>query len=246
MDNLLLLASSQKWIVRTAFTLTILFVVVLFTVAIEYILIANNQTMDSINIRGGVILMAFIITLIASVIFSRGARYKNPAICLMLIFILQTFIIFFIVSFYEGSKIAKLLAFPFVYVLGYYLFAFRSVIAYQICSFIPIKWLSRLYAGEITSTIKPVITATLIKKGLRYMAILYVIYSCTDSFYIYALGMDIASSESVETSLIANGVFNYAIIGRYLLDAIMLYLIIILLAGISKSIREDKSNRIDA
>jgi hypothetical protein len=241
METLLLLASSQKKYVQIGFTAFVLALVFISSVAIDLILAANNQTMNSIHVRGGIFLALFLFTVVVASIFSRGSHYKNPAISLLLIFIVQTFVIFLVLSTFNGSAIAQTLIFPFVYILGYYIFLHRDILAFIICSKLGKTGWRRYFSDNLAESTKKSITSILVLKGLRYMAILYTAYAMVDALDIYLKGIESSFSTSVGYYL---GEY-YSIIGRYLMDAIMLYIILILWAGVSKSIRENKDCKVD-
>ena len=72
------------------------------------------------------------------------------------------------------------------------------------------------------------------------MAGLYTLYSLADIAYILYRDLDPHKSQVVSLALMRYNDLDYEVIGRYFMDGITLYLAVILLAGISKSIRENK------
>jgi len=240
MEAMLLLASSNKWFVRASFAVFILVVVAVFGGLVEYILAVNGESVNTINVRGGIFLIGFILTLIAAAVFSRGSNYKIPAIALLLIFLVQTAAIFLVMALFHGSQFAQTTAFPFIYIGGYILFRYKDSIIYVVCTGLnAIKFIPNL-SLEFARATKMSITSVLILKGLRWMAAIYVFYSLMDVFYIYFRDVDYHVVNAISKAIKEHNDFNYANTGRYLLDAVVLYFILILLAGISKSNREYK------
>ena len=107
MDSLLLFASSQRRSIRFCFALAIVALVAVFGFAIEAILLLNNSDMDTVGVRGGFFLLLFLVALLSAIIFSKGAEYKAPAAFLLFVFMLETAIVFYVMSFFNGSQLAK-------------------------------------------------------------------------------------------------------------------------------------------
>lgn len=237
MESILLIASSKRWFTKACFATLILTLVYFVGMSIEYILEVNSQTMDSIHVRGSFFLVLFLFTLVIASVFSRGSHYKNPAISLLLIFIVQTLIIFLVMSLFSSAQLVKTITFPLVYSLGYFLFLYRDVVTYKMYSLLGRTGWARLTADSLVRSTQKTINSVLILNGLKYMAMLYVFYSAIDVFYM------ISAKDSVLVTCL--DFLNHAVLGRYFMDAITLYFIIILLAGLSKSIRESKDSKVD-
>lgn len=240
MDTLLLFASSQKWFVRAFFTLLILLLVYLFSLTIDYVVSLSGESIDSMNIRGGIFLLLFLFTVVISCVFSKGHHYRSPAIALLVIFLLQTGGIFGLTSIFHDSDFAKMLVFPIVYIIGYFAYQCRELINFYICGI--------LYKGRCTgrsnralvSAMGYSITAPLIGTGLRYLAILYSVYSVIALSYVYYRAVEITTRSAIKEAIEMHHDFDFVSVGSYFMDAITLYFIIILIGGLSRSIREDK------
>lgn len=240
MDSLLLFASSQRRSIRLCFALAIVALVAVFGFAIEAILLLNNSDMDTVGVRGGFFLLLFIVSLLSAIIFSKGTEYKAPAAFLLFVFMLETAIVFYVMSFFHGSQLAKSISFPLIYILGYFVFVYRDILTVNMFSLLRKVRLSKGYAGSSLLTTSKSVTSILIAKGLRYMAGLYTLYSLADIVYILYRDLDPHQSQVVSIALMRYNDLDYEVIGRYFMDGITLYLAVILLAGISKSIRENK------
>tara|TARA_R110001583_G_scaffold162327_6_gene314508 strand:+ start:1322 stop:2065 length:744 start_codon:yes stop_codon:yes gene_type:complete len=241
MDTLLLFASSQKWIVRAFFTLLIVSIVYLSSVVIDHAVALSGQSIKTMNIRGGIFLMLFLITVIISSVFSRGHHYRSPAIALFIVFLMQTGVIFILTSVFKDSELAKIVIFPIVYAAGYFAYQWRDVITMYVCGI----WKKGQDGGRanlaLIHTMKPSITAPLIAKGLRGMAILYTLYSIVSICYVYYRKIDFMSKTSIKEAIELYHDLDFVAIGSYCMDVITLYFVVILIGGISRSIREDKA-----
>lgn len=240
MDTLLLFASSQKWFLRALFTSIILILVYLLSLTIDYVLALSGSSVDKIKIRGGIFLVFFVITVVVSSVFSKGHHYRSPAIALLVVFMFQTLVIFSLISLSGGSDMAKMIIFPIVYTVSYFVYEYRDLLNLYVSGI-----LNRgKYVGRsnrtLSSAMQYSITAPLIGKGLKFLALLYTAYSIIYLSYVYYRDIEFASKTTVSKAIILNGDFDFVSAGLYFMDAITLYFIVILIGGISRSIREDK------
>jgi hypothetical protein len=241
MDTLLFWASSQKWLVRTTFTVLILAMVFTFTHVIDYTLALSGQSAKTLNVRGGIFLMAFMFTVIIACVFSRGHNYRGPAIALLAVFLFETLFIFVAISIFDGADLAKMIVFPFAYGLGYFAYQLRDVIPLYVCGIFNKGAIKGRSSRALNSTLEYSITAPLIGKGLRWLALLYSAYTLVSIAYVSYRGLKVTTPASIRESILVNSDFDFVYYGSYFMDAITLYIIVILIGGISKSIRDDKA-----